>query len=86
MMTIIANSVGEMTPSSRPMLSTISSIRPRVFIRMPRRPSPPIEAREAGGDERAAEFAERGDENDQPRRTANACQPETRPICVRMPV
>ncbi len=36
MMTIIVKRVGEMTFKSRPMLSTMSSIRPRVFIRMPR--------------------------------------------------
>ena len=34
--TIIVNSVGEMTPRSSPMLSTMSSIRPRVFISTPR--------------------------------------------------
>ena len=34
--TIMANSVGEMTPISRPMLSAISSINPRVFINIPR--------------------------------------------------
>ena len=33
--TIIEKTVGEMTPRSKPMLSTTSSIRPRVFIRMP---------------------------------------------------
>ena len=33
--TIIANNVGEITPRSRPMFKTISSISPRVFIRMP---------------------------------------------------
>ena len=32
MITIIENSAGEITPSSRPTLSTINSIRPRVFI------------------------------------------------------
>ena len=35
MITSIANSVGEITFSSSPMLSTISSIRPRVFISTP---------------------------------------------------
>jgi hypothetical protein len=35
MMTSIANGVGETTPRSRPMLSTISSMSPRVFIRVP---------------------------------------------------
>ena len=35
MITIIANRVGEMMPRSSPMLSTISSIKPRVFIRTP---------------------------------------------------
>ena len=34
--TIIAKSVGEITPRSRPMLSTISSITPRVFISAPK--------------------------------------------------
>ena len=34
--TIIANSVGEMTPKSSPILSTINSISPRVFIKIPR--------------------------------------------------
>ena len=33
--TIMANKVGEITPRSRPMFKTISSISPRVFIRMP---------------------------------------------------
>ena len=33
--TIMANSVGEMIFRSRPMLSTISSISPRVFISTP---------------------------------------------------
>mgnify|MGYP003337651948 CR=1 FL=1 len=33
--TIIANRVGEITPRSRPMFRTISSISPRVFIRTP---------------------------------------------------
>src|SRR5207249_4603046 len=36
MSTIIANSVGELTFRSRPMLSTISSISPRVFIKIPK--------------------------------------------------
>ena len=36
MTTIMENSAGEMTLMSRPMLRTTSSIRPRVFIRMPR--------------------------------------------------
>src|SRR6476646_8534659 len=36
MITIIANNSGEMTPRSRPMPSTINSIRPRVFIRTPK--------------------------------------------------
>ena len=35
MMTIIVKSEGEMTLRSSPMLSTMSSIRPRVFMRMP---------------------------------------------------
>ena len=35
MITIIVNRVGEMTPRSSPMLRTISSIRPRVFISTP---------------------------------------------------
>ena len=69
MMTIIANSVGEMTPSSRPMLSTISSISPRVFIRTPSaadvRQSRPVNRAAAT---RAAELAERGDENDHRRK------------------
>ena len=33
--TSIVNSCGEITPRSRPMLSTISSVRPRVFISAP---------------------------------------------------
>jgi hypothetical protein len=33
--TIMANNVGEMTPRSSPMFSTIGSIRPRVFIKVP---------------------------------------------------
>jgi hypothetical protein len=33
--TSMAKRVGEMTPGSRPTLRTISSIRPRVFMRMP---------------------------------------------------
>ncbi len=42
--TIMANSGGEITPMSRPMLSTINSIRPRVFISTPsRRGGPPVE-------------------------------------------
>jgi hypothetical protein len=32
----MANRVGEMMPRSSPMLRTIRSIKPRVFIRMPR--------------------------------------------------
>jgi hypothetical protein len=35
MMTIIAKRVGEITPRSSPMLRTMSSISPRVFIKMP---------------------------------------------------
>jgi hypothetical protein len=35
MITIIVNRRGEITPRSRPMLSTISSISPRVFINTP---------------------------------------------------
>src|SRR5262249_35956549 len=34
--TIVAKSVGETTPRSSPTFNTMSSIRPRVFIRMPR--------------------------------------------------
>ena len=33
--TSMVNSVGEMTPRSRPMLRTMSSIRPRAFIKTP---------------------------------------------------
>ena len=33
--TIIANSAGEITPMSRPTLSTTSSMSPRVFISVP---------------------------------------------------
>ncbi len=36
MMTIIENSAGEMTPISSPMLRMTNSIRPRVFINVPR--------------------------------------------------
>ncbi len=36
MRTNMVKSVGERTPSSSPTFSTINSIRPRVFIRMPR--------------------------------------------------
>ena len=35
MSTIIANSVGEITPSSSPMFRTTSSMSPRVFISAP---------------------------------------------------
>ena len=35
MSTIIVNIFGEITPKSRPMLSTMSSIKPRVFMSMP---------------------------------------------------
>jgi hypothetical protein len=35
MITSMVKIVGVMTPRSMPMLSTISSIRPRVFIRVP---------------------------------------------------
>src|SRR3954454_16276610 len=35
MITSIANSVGGMTPRSSPMLRMMSSVRPRVFIRIP---------------------------------------------------
>ena len=53
MITIIANTAGVMTPSSRPMFRITSSISPRVFIRMPmvadsRHPSP--HARAASGE------------------------------------
>ena len=35
MRTIIENNAGEMTPSSSPMLSTMSSMSPRAFMRAP---------------------------------------------------
>ena len=35
MITSIANSVGEIAPASSAKLSTISSVRPRVFISVP---------------------------------------------------
>ena len=63
--TIIANSVGEMIPRSRPMLSTISSISPRVFIRMPRLDASRHESpMTRGGGKRAAEFSGRGHGDD----------------------
>jgi hypothetical protein len=34
--TIMANTVGDITLRSRPMFKTISSIKPRVFIKTPR--------------------------------------------------
>src|SRR5439155_14181283 len=49
--TSMANSVGEINPRSRPMLSTISSISPRVFMSTPSaaavRPSSPARRAEA---------------------------------------
>ena len=61
--TIIVNSVGEMTPRSRPTLSTMSSISPRVFISTPSAGRvAPAEPGQPRGDERAAELADRRDE------------------------
>ena len=65
MITIIAKSFGEMTPSSKPMLSTISSISPRVFIKMPsdaeRFQSRPVHR---AATNEPPNFAERGHQDD----------------------
>ena len=53
MSTSIVKSAGEITPSSRPMFSTISSVRPRVFISAPRPTTPASVA----GDARATAIA-----------------------------
>ena len=80
MMTIIANSVGEMTPISRPMLSTISSISPRVFMSMPSaadiRQSRPVNRAAAHVPPNLPSVATRMITAVKP----HACQPETRPI------
>ena len=86
MITIIENSAGEMTPSSRPMLRTINSISPRVFISVPSAAAvAPGHARQPRRDERAAELPGDGDQHDQ-----SAQQPgfgaADRSIRVRMPV
>ncbi len=66
MITSIANSVGEITFISRPILSTISSIRPRVFIRTPSADeSRQLSPGESRRDRAAAELAERRDDHDQ---------------------
>ena len=69
------------------MLSTISSIRPRVFIRTPsaaasRQPSPVSRAATT----LPPNLPARRDEDDQRRTAARLSPPLTRPICVRMPV
>ncbi len=58
MITSIANSASEMTPFSSARLSTISSVRPRVFISVPitaesRQPKPVRRAAMRGAEELA---------------------------------
>ena len=76
-----------MTPRSRPTLSTTSSIRPRVFIRIPRlAASRQLHASQARGRQRASEFAGRRHDDDQRRRAAIRPDRRRSPISVRMPV
>ena len=64
MMTIMANNVGEITPSSNPMFSTTSSIRPRVFIKIPRLAASRQDIPEQRSCQRAAELSQRSNCDD----------------------
>ena len=66
MITSIANSALEITPFSSARLSTISSVRPRVFISVPiTADAAPVEAGDPRGDRRADELADDRDRDQQ---------------------
>ena len=84
--TSIAKSVGEITPKSRPMFMTISSLRPRVFMSVPR----DAESRHPMRAPRAAtrvppNFPSVAIRIIKPQ-TNQFCHPDISPICVRIPV
>ena len=86
MTTSMANSAGEMTRSSSPMFKTMSSMRPRVFMRTPsaeasRQPMPVSRAAIAEPPNFPIEATPM-----MARQTSHSAPVETRPISVRMPV